>query len=114
MGANPQNLRVPTSEEARRNGRKGGLASGVSRAKKKTTKECLLALRDLPMTKERCKEMGLEPGSTYGMGWAMALANGTLDGNPALAKLALELAGEHQQEININGGLPVVIHDDIR
>lgn len=33
--ANEQNLRVPTSEEARENGRKGGIASGEARRKKK-------------------------------------------------------------------------------
>ena len=42
--ANEQNLRVPTSEEAREMGRKGGLASAEARKKRKTLKEELLAL----------------------------------------------------------------------
>lgn len=34
-GGRPENLRVPTSEEARRIGRKGGIASGKARNEKK-------------------------------------------------------------------------------
>jgi hypothetical protein len=30
-----------------------------------------------------------------------------------MARLMLELLGESKQEVNINGALPVVIHDDI-
>lgn len=37
--ANEQNLKVPTSEEARENGRKGGIASGKARARKKACAE---------------------------------------------------------------------------
>lgn len=42
--ANESNLRVPTSEEAREIGRKGGLASARSRQARKTLKEELLLL----------------------------------------------------------------------
>lgn len=42
--ANKENLRVPTSEEARKIGRKGGLASAESRRKRKTLKEELLLM----------------------------------------------------------------------
>lgn len=42
--ANIENLKVPTSEEARRNGRKGGVASGKARAERKALKEELLLL----------------------------------------------------------------------
>lgn len=44
MALNKQNLRVPTSEEARINGRKGGIASGKARKERKTLKEELLLL----------------------------------------------------------------------
>lgn len=36
-----ENLKVPTSEEARSNGRKGGIASGEARKKKKLIQEAL-------------------------------------------------------------------------
>ena len=39
--ANKENLRVPTSSEARRNGKKGGIASGESRHRRKLLRECL-------------------------------------------------------------------------
>ena len=39
--ANKQNLKIPTSKEARENGRKGGIASGEARRKKKLLKECI-------------------------------------------------------------------------
>lgn len=39
--ANEQNLRVPTSKEARENGRKGGLASGQARKEKRLIQEAL-------------------------------------------------------------------------
>ena len=39
--ANKENLRVPTSSEARINGKKGGIASGESRRRKKLLRECL-------------------------------------------------------------------------
>lgn len=42
--ANEQNLRVPTSSEARRNGRKGGIASGQARRERKKMRDDLLAL----------------------------------------------------------------------
>lgn len=42
--ANEQNLRTPTSEEARERGRKGGIASGKARRERKTLKDELLLL----------------------------------------------------------------------
>lgn len=42
--ANEQNLKVPTSSEARKNGRKGGLASAEAKRKRKSLKEELLLM----------------------------------------------------------------------
>lgn len=39
--ANVQNLRVPSSEEAREIGRKGGIASGEARRNKKLLRDCI-------------------------------------------------------------------------
>ena len=39
--ANEQNLKVPTSEEARENGKKGGIASGIVRKEKATFKNAI-------------------------------------------------------------------------
>ena len=39
-----ENLIVPTSEEARKNGRKGGIASGKARREKKVARAVLLVV----------------------------------------------------------------------
>lgn len=57
------NLRVPTSEEAREIGRKGGIASGESRRKKKTMKEVASLLLGMEVSssniKTQMKAMGI-------------------------------------------------------
>lgn len=50
---NIQNLKTPTSEEARINGRKGGIASGKARAERKALKEELLLLLSKGDTQEK-------------------------------------------------------------
>ncbi len=47
--ANEENLVVPTSSEARKNGRKGGIASGKARREKKLFRETLESLLSMPM-----------------------------------------------------------------
>ena len=54
--ANEQNLRVPTSSEARENGKKGGIASGIARREKKTVQKILGDFLDLGITKNRTLE----------------------------------------------------------
>lgn len=53
---NEQNLRVPTSSEARRNGKKGGIASGIARREKKTVQKILGDFLDLGITQNRTLE----------------------------------------------------------
>lgn len=50
--ANEQNLRAPTTEEARERGRKGGKASAAKRAARKTFREGLLLLLNEPILKD--------------------------------------------------------------
>ena len=54
--ANEQNLRVPTSSEARENGKKGGIASGKARREKKTVQKILGDFLDLGITQNRTLE----------------------------------------------------------
>lgn len=51
--ANEDNLRTPSTEEAREIGRKGGIASGEARRKRKTLREELLLLLEKGDTQER-------------------------------------------------------------
>lgn len=55
--ANEQNLKVPTSSEARENGKKGGIASGESRRNKKLLRECLEILLEKEITDKSGKTM---------------------------------------------------------
>lgn len=63
--SNEKNLRVPTSEEAREIGRKGGKASGKARREKKTIQNILKTLfeskcKDFPQYKKLCNQEGLD------------------------------------------------------
>lgn len=63
--ANEQNLRVPTSSEARENGKKGGIASGKARREKKTIQRILGDFLELNVTENKnleklAKKAGLE------------------------------------------------------
>lgn len=55
--ANEKNLRVPTSSEARRNGKKGGIASGEARRAKKSLREAMQILMDTDLTGKDGKTM---------------------------------------------------------
>ena len=55
--ANEQNLRVPTSSEARENGKKGGIASREARRKKKSLREAMQILMDADLTGKDGKTM---------------------------------------------------------
>ena len=56
--ANAQNLRVPTSEEARENGRKGGKASAAKRRERKSIREAILLLLNEPIKDREGKDSG--------------------------------------------------------
>lgn len=62
--ANVENLKVPTSEEARINGRKGGLASGEARRQKKSLREKAKLLMSLSIQDQKellkAKQLGLK------------------------------------------------------
>ena len=60
VALNPQNLKIPTSEEARRNGAKGGRASVEARKKKKLLRECLDELLAKEYTTKQGKMLGSE------------------------------------------------------
>ena len=65
MAINKNNLKIPTSEEARINGRKGGIASGKARRKRKAFKEACEMLLNLEVSSDKNKkkllEMGIDP-----------------------------------------------------
>lgn len=52
-----KNLKVPTSEEARRNGRAGGIASARARRERKTMRETAEILLKMPMKNGKIDEI---------------------------------------------------------
>lgn len=108
------NLRpVTNSADAKRLGRNGGKKGAETKRRRMAIREWFSVIKDEPMPDSKCDELGLEHGTTYGEGMALSVIDGTLKGNPQQARLAFEMLGENKQELNINGALPVVIHDDI-
>ena len=51
--ANNENLRTPTSKQAREYGRKGGIASAKKRAERKTMQEMLKYLLEMDITNQK-------------------------------------------------------------
>jgi hypothetical protein len=97
--------------------------AGEARAKKnkarKTLRECFSILRDEKIKDDeieaKLKEMGMEDEElTLGMAMALRCIESVLNGNPQMARLVFEMLGESKTEIDINGSMPVVIHDDVR
>lgn len=87
--SNIGNLRVPTSEEARINGRKGGIASGIARKEKATMRETLrMMLEDIPIDEENKNKLTNKQLATLG------LINGARLGNANNYKTILEAIGE--------------------
>lgn len=81
--ANEQNLKVPSSKEARENGKKGGVASGKARRKKANLKKAfeiiLQAEVASPNVKKRLEELGFD--STNEMALAMVMMQKAMKGN---------------------------------
>ena len=114
--ANNDNLRVPSSAEARQNGKKGGIASGKARREKKMMKETLEALLSMPMKSgkaadiETIKNFAALKGKTITVQEAMMIAmiQKALKGNVNAAEWIRDTAGQKPVEnMNMNMNLPV-------
>lgn len=94
--ANEQNLRTPSTEEARKIGRKGGIASGKARREKATMLATLKKLLD--------EDAG--NGMTYREKVTVGLLKGAMKGNAVNYKTIIELLGE-KPEGDSNAGILV-------
>ena len=101
--ANEQNLRVPTSSEARRNGKKGGNASGKARREKKTVQKILndflsTAAKDSPQVSKLAAKMGLQDdGSIKDLFTIVCTLNTLKDGNLSDLERLSKLLGEQTE-----------------
>lgn len=101
--ANEQNLRVPTSSEARRNGKKGGIASGIARREKKTIQKILndflsTAAKDNPQVSKLAAKMGLKSDdSIKDLFTIVCILNTLKDGNLSDLERLSKLLGEQTE-----------------
>ena len=101
--ANEQNLRVPTSSEARRNGKKGGIASGIARREKKTVQKILndflsTAAKDNPQVAKLAAKMGLKSDdSIKDLFTIVCILNTMKDGNLSDLERLSKLLGEQTE-----------------
>lgn len=89
---NKQNLKVPTSEEARKNGHKGGVASAQSRKRKKELRECLEILLETNLKDKNGKKM------TGAEAMAVRAFQDALKGNYKAWELVRDTAGQKPVE----------------
>ena len=100
---NEQNLRVPTSSEARRNGKKGGIASGIARREKKTVQKILndflsTAAKDNPQVSKLAAKMGLKSDDSIKDLFTIVCTLNTLkDGNLSDLERLSKLLGEQTE-----------------
>lgn len=109
--ANPQNLKkgkdtqFRSGEEAARNGKKGGVASGESRRKKKNIMECASMLMSMrisekqPKTRKIMQDLGLEDDDlTYGASVVVSLLSKAGKGDVPAARLLMEMTAKSEKQ----------------
>lgn len=111
--ANEQNLRPPTSEEARERGRKGGKASAKKRQQNKTFKEIINKFLDGQVTNEELKQQmvkfGFADNEVSNKSCAVfALWKEAIKGNTKAFELIRDTIGEKPIEQIQNINPPVI------
>lgn len=106
------NLRIPTSEEARDIGRKGGIASGEARRRRKQLREDLLVMLDEEV--EFKTKDGKTVKATVQAGVARKLIKQASEGNLKAIELMAKLTGEFENRVKLEGTVEqvqVVVQD---
>ena len=118
--ANEQNLRVPTSSEARRNGKKGGIASGIARREKKTVQKILGDFLDLGITQNRtlealARKAGLSTdGSIKDLVTAVCVLNTLKKGDISELEKIAKLLGEQTEIADTEAQKQVAFLDAVK
>lgn len=106
------NLRMPTSEEAREIGRKGGIASGESRRAKRNLRELFEAIRNeqitVTMPDNTTRTMQMDEAAT------LAMFQQALKGNVKAMTLIATILGEYEQKVKVEGMNPVLVTEEER
>lgn len=87
-----------STEEAQENGRKGGIASGASRRRKRSLKEAADLFLSLPVadvpTYNKMAIAGIDPEDIdYQMAVVVGMTVSAMQGNPKSAKVLMEMLG---------------------
>ena len=103
--ANEQNLRVPTSEEAREIGRKGGIASGKARREKKTLAQIgdMIGALDIKSEKNRAilRDAGIDDEDMINdVGMMFRLNLRAQQGDPRAIELLSKLRGQFKEQVS--------------
>ena len=110
-----------TSEERAENGRKGGIASGEAKRKKKRMRETLDVLLQMPLTQKKCYDIdeiqsfAQLKGKNISVEAAILIKQlqRALAGDLASAEFIRDTSGQApKNDISISGTLPVVISGD--
>lgn len=106
---NIKNLRVPTSEQAREFGRKGGLASAAARKERMSLRQTLEAMLELEVD----PELGLPKGMTFRQAITFGQLKAAAGGNPSAFRELTTLLGERieKQEVSTTDELMEVLTD---
>lgn len=102
------NLRIPSSEEAREYGRKGGIASGEARRKRKAMRDDLQALLDSEQKFSDGKVRRVQEGIVH------KLVTAAMQGDLKAIEQVAKLMGEYEQKIKLDGTLvtPQIVVQD--
>lgn len=97
--AGKENLRTPSTEEAREIGRKGGIASGETRRRKKSLREQMEMLLSLPVqdeaTKEFIESLGIDSEEVNNaLAITLSMYQEALKGNTKAFELIRDTIGE--------------------
>ena len=97
----PNNERSPS--EVRENGKKGGIASGEARRRKKTMRELAVIVNSLPLSSKNKAQLpdGIkEDEMTFQMGFIIKVYQQALKGDTKAMKLWVELSNTLDEERN--------------
>ena len=110
-----------TPEEVAENGRKGGIASGIAKRKKKAMRETLEVLLSMPLNQKKCYEVeeiqsfAQMKGKNVTVETAILIKQiqRALSGDLSSAEFVRDTSGQKPtNDLNVSGSLPVVISGD--
>lgn len=101
--AGRDNLRVPTPDEARANGRKGGRASGRARRARRDMRETFRELLEMPLKPGGMTVFGTMEGAegknmTVGEAIAMRMLRDAIDGDVRAAEFVRDTSGQRPSQ----------------